>query len=130
MTLDYEAGINVTITAHDIFKNVGLDEEGHVNLHPKNYTSNKRMRQWKFNSQNELDVWLTDANAIRLIKDSDFSATMAEFKTTDTHGCVIATGDPAFEWNGVTNDGSQQTNSLYKLTENTIDYLISQSNNK
>lgn len=130
VTLDYEAGINVTITAHDIFKNVGLDEEGHVNLHPKNYTSNKRMRQWKFNSQNELDAWLTDANAIRLIKDSDFSVTMAEFKTTDTHGCVIATGDPAFEWNGVTNDGSQQTNSLYKLTENILDYLISQSNNK
>ena len=77
-------------------------------------------------------TWENTTGIQRLTRDSgnENSTTIAEFKKEENgHVCVIAIGDPSFEWYGVTSDTPYSTN-LYKLTENTIDYLIGQSNNK
>ena len=120
MPVGFDEGLTITETTHDIFK----DLEGTI-LHNSAFLAIRKMRGWK-------KTWENTTGIQRLTRDSgnENSTTIAEFKKEENgHGCVIAIGDPSFEWYGVTSDTPYSTN-LYKLTENTIDYLIGQSNNK
>lgn len=120
MPVGFDEGLTITETTHDIFK----DLEGTI-LHNSAFLAIRKMRGWK-------KTWENTTGIQRLTRDSgnENSTTIAEFKKEGNgHGCVIAIGDPSFEWYGVTSDTPYSTN-LYKLTENTIDYLIGQSNNK
>ena len=128
--LDYEAGILSDKYDHALFNGFSLTGNGQsIVLHPNPYTSSKRMRGWGENDDaTALASWLTATGAVRLAYDGGHanSVTIAEISKTANHGCAIAIGDPAFEWNGVTTE-SEHADNLYKLTTNAIDYLISQS---
>ncbi|WP_229028079.1 fimbrillin family protein [Bacteroides clarus] len=120
MPVGFDEGLTITETTHDIFK----DLEGTI-LHNSAFLAIRKMRGWE-------KTWENTTGIQRLTRDSgnENSTTIAEFKKEENgHGCVIAIGDPSFEWYGVTSDTPYSTN-LYKLTENTINYLIGQSNNK
>ena len=87
------------------------------------------MRGWGENyTDTERTNWENAINAKRLTRDGgkEQSITTAEIIKTDSRGCAIIIGDPAYEWFGVTS-ATPHSGNLYKFTANAINYLISQS---
>ncbi|WP_320886938.1 fimbrillin family protein [Bacteroides clarus] len=117
---------NLTIkdTDHPIFV------EFNNPIYSGTYTIKRKFRGW--NTQDiGLNTWTsaTKANVLAGDINNQNVVSIAEIskETGLQHGCAIVIGDPYFFWQGTDLSTSA---SLYKLTENTIDYLISQSNNK
>lgn len=119
-------GFTVTVQGHALFKNL---PSGYIAIHKKVYLCIRKMRGWGENYTPEnLTAWEQTTGAKRLACDSGKgnSITIAEIYKTDSHGCAIVIGDPAFEWYDSTEENSELSN-LYTFTTNAIDYLISQS---
>lgn len=83
------------------------------------------MLTWSFSNAEELATWIEGTNGVVLARDGDNTVTMAEF-SNERNGHIIAIGDPAFEWNRATAT-TENISNLFKLTTNTISYLIQQS---
>ena len=117
---------NLTIkdTDHPIFV------EFNNPIYSGTYTIKRKFRGW--NTQDiGLNTWTsaTKANVLAGDINNQNVVSIAEIskETGLQHGCAIVIGDPYFFWQGTDLSTSA---SLYKLTENILDYLISQSNNK
>lgn len=126
--LDWDGtqGLTITDTSHPLFKEL---DTPYLILHHREYECIRKMRGWGENyTETELTDWKNVINAKQLTRDSGkpYSITTAEIIKTDSHGCAIAIGDPAYEWFGVT-PATPHSGNLYKITANAIDYLISQS---
>lgn len=120
--LTYAPGFNIVASSHPMF--TGFSET-HINLRPANFYSEKKMLTWSFSNAEELATWIEGTNGVVLARDGDNTVTMAEF-SNERNGHIIAIGDPAFEWNRATAT-TENISNLFKLTTNTISYLIQQS---
>ena len=126
-TLSYAPGIEIVAADHSMF--AGLAGP-HVNLRPNGFYSEKKMLFWKFgedaNDETGKKAWIAATGATVLAQNGSEknTVTMAEF-TNGAGGDVIAIGDPAFEWNKASEKAeTTEIQNLYKLAENTVDYLI------
>lgn len=126
--IDWEGtqGFTITDTSHPLFKDL---DTPYLVLHHQEYKCIRKMRGWgEIYTDTELTGWENAINAKRLTRDGGkkYSITTAEIIKTDSRGCAIIIGDPAYEWFGVTS-ATPHSGNLYKFTANAIDYLISQS---